>query len=47
MGWGTVELEPEVREWLEGLTTQQFATSAFYIDLLADHGPLLGEPYTR
>jgi hypothetical protein len=47
MGWGTVELEPEVREWLGGLTTQQFATSAFYIDLLADHGPLLGEPYTR
>lgn len=47
MTWGMVELEPEVREWLEGLATQQFATSAFYIDLLADHGPLLGEPYTR
>jgi hypothetical protein len=22
-------------------------TVAFYIDLLADQGPLLGEPYTR
>jgi hypothetical protein len=47
MPWGTVELEPEVREWLEGLPTEQFATAAFYIDLLADRGPLLGEPYTR
>jgi hypothetical protein len=47
MPWGTVELEPEVREWLEGLPTEQFATAAFYIDLLAERGPLLGEPYTR
>jgi hypothetical protein len=47
MPWGTVELEPEVQHWLEGLPTQQFATVAFYIDLLADQGPLLGEPYTR
>jgi hypothetical protein len=47
MSWGTVELEPEVRAWLEGLTTAKFATSAFYVDLLAEHGPLLGEPYTR
>lgn len=47
MDWGTVELEPEVRDWLERLTTSDFATSAFYIDLLARQGPLLGEPYTR
>jgi hypothetical protein len=47
MSWGTVELEPEVQEWLEGLTTVQFARVAFYIDLLADEGPLLGEPYTK
>ncbi len=26
---------------------QQFATAAFYVDLVADRGPLLGEPYTR
>ncbi|MFI7586338.1 type II toxin-antitoxin system RelE/ParE family toxin [Spongisporangium articulatum] len=47
MSWGTVELEPEVRNWLERLTTEQFATTAFYIDLLTAQGPLLGEPYTR
>lgn len=47
MPWGTVELESEVREWLEGLPTERFATAAFYIDLLAERGPLLGEPYTR
>lgn len=47
MSWGTVELEPEVRDWLDGLPTGHFATAAFYIDLLAERGPLLGEPYTR
>lgn len=47
MSWGTVELEPEVRDWLSGLPTAHFATAAFYIDLLAEQGPLLGEPYTR
>src|SRR5438552_4539202 len=47
MAWGTVELEPEIRDWLEGLSTVHFARAAFYIDLLAQQGPLLGEPYTR
>jgi hypothetical protein len=47
MTWGTVELEPEVRDWLEDLPTAHFARAAFYIDLLADRGPLLDEPYTR
>jgi hypothetical protein len=47
MTWGTVELEPEVRDWLEGLSTQHFGRAAFYIDLLAEDGPLLDEPYTR
>jgi hypothetical protein len=47
MSWGTVELEPEVGRWLEALSSRQFATAAFYIDLLAERGPLLGEPYTR
>lgn len=44
---GTIELEPEVRAWLEGLSTVQFATAAFYLELLAEQGVLLGEPYTR
>jgi len=47
MSWGTVELEPEVRDWLEELPAAQFARAAFYIDLLAEEGPLLGEPYTK
>jgi phage-related protein len=47
MAWGTVELEREVRDWLEQLPTDQFARAAFYIDLLGDEGPLLREPYTR
>lgn len=47
MSWGGVELEPEVRDWLESLPTAQFATVAFYVDLLAERGPLLGEPYTK
>ncbi len=47
MAWGTVELEPEVRDWLESLPTAPFATAAFYVDLVADRGPMLGEPYTR
>jgi hypothetical protein len=36
-----------VRDWLERLPTAQFATAAFYVDLLSERGPLLGEPYTR
>jgi hypothetical protein len=47
MTWGTVELEPEVEKWLEDLPTALFAHAAFYVDLLAEHGPLLGEPYTK
>lgn len=47
MSWGTVELEPEVQDWLDSLPTTQFATVAFYVDLLVERGPLLGEPYTR
>lgn len=47
MTWGTVELEAEVRRWLEGLPTEYFARAAFSIDLLAERGPLLGEPHTK
>ncbi|WP_305788241.1 type II toxin-antitoxin system RelE/ParE family toxin [Symbioplanes lichenis] len=47
MTWGMVELEPEVEKWLAGLSTAEFARAAFYIELLAERGPLLGEPYTK
>ena len=40
-------MEPEVLTWLESLPAAQFATVAFYVDLLAEQGPHLGEPYTR
>ncbi|WP_007510186.1 type II toxin-antitoxin system RelE/ParE family toxin [Pseudofrankia saprophytica] len=36
-----------MREWLERLPTGQFAAVAFYVDVLASRGPLLGEPYSR
>lgn len=47
MGWGTVELEPEVEAWLGDLNDASFGRAAFYIDLLEDKGALLGEPYSR
>jgi hypothetical protein len=42
-----VELEPEVREWLEGLDDQRWAQAMFHLDLLEERGALLGEPHTR
>jgi len=44
---GTVEPEPEVQGWLEGLSTAQFAHAAFHVDPLPERGALLGEPYTK
>lgn len=45
--WGEVELEPEIDDWLDSLDADAQATAAFYIDLLAERGVLLGEPHTR
>ncbi len=47
MSWASVELEPEVRDWLEGLSGTEFGHVAFYIDLLAERGALPSEPYTK
>jgi hypothetical protein len=47
MDWGTVELEPEVRDWLRSLDQDTVNHVAFYIDLQAERGPLLSEPHTR
>lgn len=47
VAWGSVELEPEVVEWFEGLPDDQFGWVEFYIDLLAARGAQLAEPYTR
>ncbi|MEI8058253.1 MAG: type II toxin-antitoxin system RelE/ParE family toxin [Actinomycetes bacterium] len=47
MSWGTIELESEVRDWLERLSGSEFGHVAFYVDLLAERGALLSEPYTK
>ena len=47
MAWGTVELEAEVASWIEALSDREFGRVEFYIDLLAERGPLLDEPFTR
>lgn len=47
MAWGTIEVEPEVEQWLDGLTGDEFGQAEFYIDLLAEKGVGLDEPYTR
>jgi hypothetical protein len=36
-----------VDDWLDSLDAEGQATAAFYIDLLAERGALLGEPHTR
>lgn len=47
MPWGSVELEIEVADWVEPLSAAEFGRAEFYIDLLAERGPLLDQPYTR
>jgi hypothetical protein len=42
-----VELELEVDEWFDSLRQDDQETAAFYVDLLAERGVLLGEPHTR
>lgn len=42
-----VEVEPEVRSWLENLTNRDFGRVDFLVGLLAGHAADLGEPYTR
>ncbi len=38
MPWGEVELEPEVRDWLEGLDDRRWAQAVFHLDLLEERG---------
>ena len=40
-------MEPQVQEWLLGLTDKEFGHVAFYIDLLQEENVHLDEPYTR
>jgi hypothetical protein len=42
-----VEIEPEVRSWLAGLSDPDFGRVDFLVGLLAERAEGLGEPYTR
>lgn len=42
-----IELEPEVRRWLEGLNDRDFGRVDFLVGLLAGQPEVLGEPYSR
>ncbi|MGW9496736.1 type II toxin-antitoxin system RelE/ParE family toxin [Streptomyces prasinus] len=43
----TVEIEPEVRLWLENIPARQYITVEQKVDRLAESAATLGEPYTR
>lgn len=47
MGWGIIELEDEVVDRLAHLDDEAFGQAERYIDLLAEEGVHLGEPFTR
>ncbi|WUI00320.1 type II toxin-antitoxin system RelE/ParE family toxin [Spirillospora sp. NBC_00431] len=42
-----IEVEPEVRAWLDELSLGEYRHVMFYADLLADNAETLGEPYSR
>lgn len=42
-----VEIEPEVRVWLVGLSNRDFGRADFMVGLLAAQAEDLGEPYMR
>jgi hypothetical protein len=42
-----VEVEPEVRSWLESLSDRDLGRVDFMVGLLAEHAESLGEPYSR
>ncbi len=42
-----IEVEPEVRSWLDGLPLEQYAKAEAAADLLAERAETLGEPYSR
>ena len=42
-----VEIEPEVRSWLERLSDRDFGRADFLVGLLAEQADTLGEPYAR
>ena len=47
MGLWDIEMEPEVREWLESLPKRQFGHVLAFAEKLAEEADTLGEPYSR
>lgn len=43
----TIEIEPEVRLWLESLPAHQYVITEQKVDRLAENATTLGEPYSR
>jgi hypothetical protein len=43
----SIELEPEVRDWLQALPAKHFLKVDEYVGLLAEYATALGEPYAR
>ncbi|MFI7234985.1 type II toxin-antitoxin system RelE/ParE family toxin [Streptomyces cyaneofuscatus] len=43
----TIEIEPEVRLWLESLLPHHYVIAEQKVDRLAAHATTLGEPYSR
>jgi len=42
-----IEVEPEVRAWLESLPKRQFGRVLAFAEKLAEEAGTLGEPYSR
>lgn len=42
-----IEVEPEVRVWLDGLTDRDFGRVDFLVGVLAEQAETLGEPHAR
>lgn len=45
--WYDVELEPEVRTWLDTLSLSEYRTVEYHADRLAAAPTTLGEPYSK
>ncbi|MET8055730.1 type II toxin-antitoxin system RelE/ParE family toxin [Streptomyces microflavus] len=43
----TIEIEPEVRLWLENLPPHHYVIAEQKVDRLAEYATTLGEPYSR
>jgi phage-related protein len=43
----SIEVEPEVEDWLGQLRPGQFGTAGFHLDRLAEHGAGLRMPHSR